>query len=222
MVGGDATKTSRPDRFRVVLGLLLAGCLASPLLPRIALDNVIADAVVRLTDTASWTQLTPISIGVIVILVARRGIPLTRRRREAISLSLVMLVTLAGSALLNEHLVKPAFGVPRPNIVQLAETGVLGADLPDAAAFYATGDKEERREVLGDKLTEQTTPQLSSLVRAHWIHETGYSFPSGHTTAAVTFAVLLVAIGASWLSGGVAYAAAQRMTSRGRSQRATS
>jgi phosphatidylglycerophosphatase B len=45
------------------------------------------------------------------------------------------------------------------------------------------------------------TPELSDRVRAHWIHETGYSFPSGHTTAAMTLTVLLAALGQTWLDG---------------------
>ncbi len=164
----------------VVLGCLVLGVLLSGLLPRIALDTVLADIVVRLTDTASWTQLTAITVLVVVLIAARRGISRSRRTREAISLSVVMLIALAGNAQLNEHVVKPTFAVPRPNIVHLAETGVLGPELPDAAAFYATGDKGARRSVLGELLTEDSTPQLSQLVRAHWIHETGDSFPSGH------------------------------------------
>jgi phosphatidylglycerophosphatase B len=194
--------TTSVDRklLMVMLGLLL-GALLIPLLPRISLDTWFADAVVRLTDTASWTLMPLISIAAIVGLVARRGLPARRRLREAGAIALVMLIVLVGNALLNEHVVKPAFGIARPNIVTLAETGVLGPDLPDAATFYAVGDKEARRTVLRDRLTEESTPQLSSLVRAHWIHETGYSFPSGHTTTAVTFAVLLAAIGSSWLSG---------------------
>lgn len=183
----------------VLLGLML-GVLLIPLLPRISLDTRFADAVVRLTDTASWTQMTWISIAAIVILVSRGGLPAQRRLREAGAMALVMMIALVGNALLNENIVKPAFGIARPNIVTLAETGVLGPDFPNAATFYAVGDKDARRTVLREQLTEESTPQLSSLVRAHWIHETGYSFPSGHTTAAVTFAVLLAAIGSAWLS----------------------
>ena len=202
MVTGTDTGTIRPtSRFGAVLGVLFVGALLSPLLPRISLDTALADAIVRLTDTASWRQLTPIAVVALVLIVARPGIPSRRRLREAAGLSVVMLIALAGNALLNEHIVKPAFGVARPNIVQLAATGALGPDLPDADALYVVGDKEARRAVLGVRLTEQTSPQLSNVVRAHWIHETGYAFPSGHTTAAVTFAVLLAGIGVSWLSG---------------------
>jgi phosphatidylglycerophosphatase B len=202
VVDADAHPSGSDRRLLgIVLSCLYVGALLTPLLPRIALDTGFADAVVRLTDTASWTLLTPLAILAIVALVARRGSTHQRRIREAASLSLVMLIALAGNALLNEHVVKPAFGVPRPNIVHLTESGTLGPDLPDATAFYATGDKQTRREVLSERLPERTTPQLSETTRAHWIHETGYSFPSGHTTAAITFAVLLMTIGEYWLEG---------------------
>ena len=202
MVASSATSDRSAGRaLIIILSALFLGALLSPLLPRIALNTAFADAVVRLTDTASWTQLTPIAVIAIAVLVARRTITQRRRIREAAALSLVMLVALAGNALLNENVVKPAFGVPRPNIVHLAESGALGPDLPDAGAFYATGDKQDRRDLLSERMPEQTTPPLSETVRAHWIHETGYSFPSGHTTAAVTFAVLLAAVGTHWLTG---------------------
>ncbi|MDJ0496308.1 MAG: phosphatase PAP2 family protein [Acidimicrobiia bacterium] len=199
-IGTPAARPRVDPKRLLVLGLVL-GFLLIPLLPRISLDTWFADAVVRLTDTASWTLMTPISIVVIVTLVARRGLPAQRRVREAAAMALVMVVALAGNGQLNEQVVKPAIAIERPNIVTLAETGVLGSDFPDAETLYAVGDKEARRGVLRERLTEESTPQLSSLVRAHWVHETGYSFPSGHTTAAVTFAALLAAIGSSWLSG---------------------
>jgi hypothetical protein len=126
---------SRLDPKRLFVLVLMLGVLLIPLLPRISLDTWFADAVVRLTDTASWTHMTPISIVAIVIVVARRGLPARRRVREAGAMAAVMLVALAGNALLNENAVKPAFAVERPNIVTLAETGVLGSDFPDAETF---------------------------------------------------------------------------------------
>ncbi|MDJ0925819.1 MAG: phosphatase PAP2 family protein, partial [Acidimicrobiia bacterium] len=108
---------------------------------------------------------------------------------------------LAGNGLLNEHVVKPAFGVPRPNIVELADGGLLGEDIPDAASFYAVGGKGDRREVLAERFALIPDLGLSDLVEAHWIHETGFSFPSGHSTAAVTLATFFAIIGVRWLMG---------------------
>lgn len=184
-----------------ILVPVLVAVLLSPFLPRVELDTVFADVVVRLTDTATWTQLTPVSVAFVVILITRTGISNKRRSTEAGVLAAVMLVALVGNALLNEQIVKPLFDVPRPNIVALAEAGSLGEAFPDAATFYASGDKEARRDVLGEYLPRVEEPALSDLVESHWIHETGYSFPSGHTTAAMTFSTLMAALGFLWLDG---------------------
>jgi phosphatidylglycerophosphatase B len=181
--------------------LVFVAVAFAPALPRISLDSWFADGVVRLTDTATWTLLTLIASAIVIVVITRKG--LTRRRRsvEAAALAITMLVALAGNALLNEHVVKPFLDVPRPNIVALAEAGALGPEIPNAGSFYAVGDKDARRAVLRQLLPSMATPSLSDVVQAHWIHETGYSFPSGHTTAAMTFMVLLGAIGLRWLAG---------------------
>lgn len=199
-----SVQTSNP-RLRRNIGFVLlpmfAAVLLSPSLPDIALDTLFADAVVRLTDTASWTQLTLLTIAAVVMVISRTGLSMRRRGAEAGVLAALMLVALVGNALLNEHIVKPFFSIARPNIVELAEMGTLGQDYPDAEAFYVSGDKETRRDILRDRLPAIDTPPLSELVTAHWIHETGYSFPSGHTTAAATFATLMATLGFLWLSG---------------------
>jgi phosphatidylglycerophosphatase B len=180
-----------------VFGLVLL----SALLPDIALDTGFADVVVRITDTATWTQLPYLCFVAVLLVISRHG--LTRRRRavEAGVIVGVMLLALAGNAQLNEHIIKPLFGIPRPNIVSLTESGALASELPDAESFYAVGDKGARRIVLGELLPDLQSPALSDRVRAHWVHETGYAFPSGHSTAAITFAVMLAALGFGWLDG---------------------
>jgi phosphatidylglycerophosphatase B len=197
----DATAIENRRRLATILTVMLATVVLTPLLPDIDLTTGFADAVVRLTDTASWALMSPLCIVLVVIVVGRPGLHRRRRTTELTTLTAVMLVALAGNALLNEHAVKPALGIPRPNIETLAATGTLGAEIPDAATFYAIGDKDERRLVMADRLTAATTPYLSDLVRDHWIYETGYSLPSGHTTAAMTLATLLAAFGLQRLDG---------------------
>jgi phosphatidylglycerophosphatase B len=189
------------NRLALVLGAILIAVLFSPWLPDLALNTGPADIVVVVTDTAAWPQLGLLGIAVVVAVISREGIKNRRRRGEASAFGLVLLVFLAGNAALNEYAVKPTVGIPRPNIEALAEGGVLGPGLPDAEAFYAIGNKAARREVLGEQLTPQTTPDLSDRVRTHWIHETGYSFPSGHSTAAGTLSAILAATGVAWLGG---------------------
>lgn len=177
------------------------GALGAFLLPDISLDTRFADSVVRITDTAGSAQMPWLVSLVLIMLVTRPGLPKRRRGTEASLLVVAMLVALLGGTLLNEHVIKPAFDIPRPNIVELAESGALGPDIADAETFYAVGNKEARREVLGERLPEVTNPALSDRVRAHWIHETGFSFPSGHSQSAMALAAMMAALGFMWLSG---------------------
>jgi phosphatidylglycerophosphatase B len=107
---------------------------------------------------------------------------------------------LGGGAYLNEHVVKPAFRVPRPNILELAATPlgvpVLGMSVE---AFYALPDKPTRSEHLKKVLTADMG--MHELIRGHWISETGYSFPSGHSFSAMMFATFFLAMGMSYFSG---------------------
>ena len=185
----------------MVLTAVFAATLFGLALPDIALNTGLADLVVLVTDTAVWPRVALLSLTALIVLTSRRGIDSRRRRVEAGAMVVVLLVAVAGNAGLNEYVVKPLFGVPRPNIEALADAGALGTEFPNAEAFYASGNKAARRDVLRERLATLETPLLSERVRAHWIHETGYSFPSGHSTAAMTIASLLVAFGLVWLSG---------------------
>jgi phosphatidylglycerophosphatase B len=180
---------------------MLALALLSLGLPDIALDTGFADAVVRISDTAAWTQLPYLCVVALIVLISRACLSNRRRMLEAGIVVAAMLIVLVGNALINENITKPIFGIARPNIVALTESGALGADIPDADVFYAIGDKAARRLVLKERLPTVQEPALTERVRAHWIHETGYAFPSGHSTAAVTFACMFAAQGLLWLGG---------------------
>ena len=173
----------------------------SALLPDIALDTAFADAVVHLTDTASIKLLPYLLMAMIAIIISRPDISGRRRGIEAATALVTMLLVGLAFTSFNEYGIKPLFGVPRPNIANLAETGALGPDYPDGEAFYAAGDKQERREILAVLLDSVETPPLSDLVSEHWAHETGFSFPSGHATAAMAFATAIAAVGFAWLAG---------------------
>ncbi|MCP3973196.1 MAG: phosphatase PAP2 family protein [bacterium] len=188
-------------RLALVLTATLVGALGAYLLPDIALDTPFADVVVRITDTGGSAQMPWLVMLVLIVVVTRPGLTSKRRGLEAGLLVVATLVALLGGTLLNEHVVKPAFDIARPNIVELAESDALGSGIPDAAAFYAVGNKEARREVLGERLPEVVSPALSDRVRAHWIHETGFSFPSGHSQSAMALTAMMAALGLVWLSG---------------------
>lgn len=196
--GSDARKT-----WGLVASSMLVGAALSFLLPAepIALDGALALVVLRVSDMATWTVLPPLCVLAVAVLASRPGLSARRRAVEAGAILMVMGVTLAGNAMLNEHVVKPALAAPRPNIVALVEAGELGAAIDTPADFYALGDKQARRDFLAGELDDLRTPALSEPVRVHWIHETGYSMPSGHATAAVTFAAMMVGLALAWAQG---------------------
>ena len=116
----------------------------------------------------------------------------------------VLLLMLGLVSLVNEHVVKPGFHIFRPNILQLASNPPEQPALKiSAAAFYAMPDKLERSEYLAGVMNaaDYNGPKLQPLVKQHWIEETGYSFPSGHTTAAMALASYFLALALGRFSG---------------------
>jgi phosphatidylglycerophosphatase B len=185
-------------RFALVVAIAYLGVLSSFALPDIALDGWLAALAVRISDSASWQQLPYLVTAMVLVVISRPGLDTRRRALEAAALIVVLVVILAGNAQLNESVIKPAFAIPRPNLVALADQGALGLGVDE---FYALGDKQARRDWLAPRLTELTEPRLAPIVREHWAIETGYSFPSGHATASMTFASLMYAVGLRWTSG---------------------
>ena len=185
-------------RLVLVLGLAYAGVVASFLLPAIALDGSLANLAVLVADSATAHWLPFVALGLVAVLVSRPGLSGRRRGLEAGAAIGIMLVILAGNAALNEFVIKPVFAVPRPNLIALADDGALGLGVDE---FYALGDKQARRDYLGPRLDALTEPRLGQRVRGHWLIETGYSFPSGHATASMTFAALMAAAALRWARG---------------------
>jgi phosphatidylglycerophosphatase B len=134
------------------------------------------------------------------IVVSRSGIAWRRRGVEVFVIVLAAAALWGGGAYVNEHVVKPAFAVPRPNILELAgEPAEAPALKMSAEAFYALPDKATRTEYLREVLTPEV--RLHERVREHWLTETGYSFPSGHSFSAMLCATFFLAMGLSHFSG---------------------
>ena len=137
----------------------------------------------------------------LVLLITRHGISGARRALEGALVMIVVAICGGGGAALNEHYVKEALRVPRPNIVFLAGIDGSGPLGMSAEEFYGKGDKEARREPLRKVLEAAPSPvKLSHAIREHWIEETGYSFPSGHSFSSMFFATFFLAIGVSYIS----------------------
>ncbi len=142
-----------------------------------------------------------VAVTMLMLLVTRGDITFQRRWKESSVVVLIAVICAGGGAALNEDIVKAQLKIPRPNIIWLAGengSGPLGMTPED---FYESGDKEARRKPLAKVLSRVPSPvPLSSSIEAHWIEETGYSFPSGHSFSAIFFATFLLMIAATYLT----------------------
>ncbi len=159
----------------------------------IALDHGAALAVYGLTETGGSSLVAFVIILAIIVWATDAGSARNRRRREAFVMLLIMVLVLPVVAAVNEYIVKPAFAKPRPSHQHLSEVGII----PDLDAFYRL-DNDGRQEFLisrssGDSADEAVTLlNIHPAVLDHWIHETGYAFPSGHAFNAFIVAVLFL------------------------------
>lgn len=186
------------------LGVLTITFFVPPLnpfkLPHIDLTGPFALAAYWVAQSGGKDGMPFIAIAMTALVVSRPGIPGKRRAVEALAILLALTFVLGGGAYLNEHYVKPVFAVARPNMIELATTP------PDAPAlqmsledFYHSLDDAARSAHLKKVLTPDI--RLNERIRGHWIAETGYSFPSGHSFSSMMFATFFLAIGISCLSG---------------------
>lgn len=137
----------------------------------------------------------------LLLLITRNGISGSRRILEAALVVGVVAICAGGGSALNEHVVKVAFKVPRPDIVYLAGENGGGPLGMSTAEFYARGDKEARTAILRKVLEAAPPPvPMSPAIREHWLKETGYAFPSGHAFAAFFFAAFFLATGVSYIA----------------------
>lgn len=148
------------------------------LFPLIALDGMGAELLywVTFSGTAPWGAITAAT-------VAALGFYRLSKAQGA-RLLLALALSLGGGLMLNEYL-KTCFDESRPNAEYLAERGLLDLD-----SFYAQPKSERRQEIITIMDAHPTAlPPMSSAIEAHWRHEVGLSFPSGHTLFAVVVAL---------------------------------
>lgn len=144
--------------------------------------------------------LSLLAVMLTALVVLRPGVAGKARLVETWVIATVLAAVLGGGAWLNEHVVKPAFAVPRPNVIELAAVKEgESALLMSLEEFYALPDKEQRSEHLEKILAQHE--ELHDRIRAHWIAETGYSFPSGHSFAAMLFATFFLALARTYFVG---------------------
>lgn len=133
------------------------------------------------TVTAPWGVLTTAVLAVWFLWCLRF------RLRAALGLLLILLAAvLIGQAIKSG--IKSYAQEHRPYVVWLEQNhNIIGHD------FY-THSRHERAEIIHQALIKET--QIPDWQRKHWQKETGFSFPSGHTMFACTWALL--AVGLLW------------------------
>lgn len=194
-------------RLAAALLVSLLALVATVAVPPIELDSGLA--LVAWAISASGGRAgTPIMLVLGVAWLVSTGSYSVSRRVLAVVVLAGLVGVLGAAAWGNEHVLKPAVGAARPNILELARLGVI----PSADEFYRMGDKDRRtrelRSLFATEPAASLLPDLHPWVREHWLHETGYSFPSGHTLATVTLATCFTLLGLrlrgrpSWLVWG--------------------
>ena len=131
-----------------------------------------------ITQTAGKYGILPLSAGLYALLWW------THRRGEARALLLVALLAI-GSTQAAKVLLKPLIAEPRPYIVAMTD-----ADPSRTHADHAQPPSDRPAHVTHDP-ADGTTPTYLS---AHRASETGYSFPSGHSLFATSWALLFAGI----------------------------
>jgi phosphatidylglycerophosphatase B len=182
---------------------IIPACAALPLtylIPKLPLDGVAAVFAYWITESGSKFAVPVIAIVMTGIVVGRQGISGKRRLFETAAIVIVLSLVLGAGAYVNEHWIKPWFAVPRPNIVELADAGALKMTVE---AFYARPDKRIRSAHLRETLTDEQfrAVLLHPSIREHWIRESGFSFPSGHSLSAMLCATFFLAMGLELFRG---------------------
>jgi len=184
---------TKPSAIMIASWLMLLPTYA---LPGIRLDEAFSVWLCRLTGTAGVTGAGLIGLALVGLLVIRAALSWKHLLQETLVHILVLALVLGGGALANEYLIKNSLAIPRPNIVWLAEEDALGMA---AEQFYASMSKRERQAHLQQVLTDPSfdVVRLTPHVREHWIHETGFSLPSGHAFTAMLLATYFLWMGSA-------------------------
>lgn len=185
-------------------GVMLVVAASLPLtylLPPIDLTGSLAQAAYWVAESGGTFGIPIIALAMTALVIGRAGLSKKQRAVEGLVIVSALAALLGVGAYVNEHFVKPVFMVHRPNIIELSTaTGGSSALQLSAGEFYAIPTKVERSAHLKTVLKSESGPKMHENVRSHWILETGFSFPSGHSFSAMFFATSFLALGLSFFS----------------------
>jgi phosphatidylglycerophosphatase B len=175
--------------------------------PYSRLDSTFTELALWFSDSGHFPNVILTGLVFLLILISDKNLSSRIRWNRVICTVVITTALAGGGAWLNEYIIKENLKYPRPNIEYLAGQSGNGPLGMTAMEFYqgSAGQartKSQRSDILQHVLNRQPAPvTLSTGVRDHWIMETGYSFPSGHSFAAMFFASFFLALGLSYLSG---------------------
>lgn len=201
MVASRAMASARPPR--EVLGVvgpwLFVAATLLPftwLFPPFDLTAPLARVALWLSDSGKLGMPIVCTLAVVLV-VSRPALTGRARAQEFAAMALALVLFLGAGAFVNEYVVKPRLNSPRPNIEELAQLGLL--DLSPERFYALQGERSAylRRvlEAVPDRLP------MAAAIRNHWIEETGFSFPSGHSTAAMLVATFFACVAVSVVEG---------------------
>ncbi|WP_229381020.1 phosphatase PAP2 family protein [Shewanella psychropiezotolerans] len=189
--------------FPMILGwfvlLIIPGILFvsdASLFPWLSLDSTAAETLFWITSTG--TAPYGVATVLLILFLSYRRLEHSRFFSLFLAISLSMCTTLG----LN-HFLKPFFNEARPNAVWLDQHNLLNTD-----SFYTLSKTERKIQMMAavNQVEHANTEiTLAPLVKQHWQHEIGFSFPSGHTLFAITLTMVasyyLLIAGNIWIPG---------------------
>ncbi|MBK8808259.1 MAG: phosphatase PAP2 family protein [Bacteroidales bacterium] len=150
--------------------------------------NNFESAVALYITESGGIYIVPIWIGFVSFVCIKNYNSKTRKTIGFIGFYISIAFILTSLAFVNEHVTKVAFKTPRPYSIFLEDYNF------DSQNFSRIMEKERRSEFL-ESYFHQNSTQINTAVapriQKHWIVETGYSFPSGHSLNAFLLATLL-------------------------------
>ena len=178
---------------RTVSPWLLVAAALLPLtwlLPRFDLTAPLSRVALWLSDSGKF-GMPLVCAAAVAVVVSRPGLSGRRRAHEASVMALALTLFLGVGAVVNEFVVKPRLNSPRPNIEELAQLGLL--DLSPERFYALQGDRSAHLRRVLESMPGRLP--MATAIREHWIEETGFSFPSGHSTAAMLVATFFCCLG---------------------------
>ena len=168
-----------------ILALVILFLLVSFFFPLIDLTGNAAYLAYLVTESGGKIGDPILFLFLILVVISRPNMLFQERIKEAMVIGSFVGVVLLMTSYANEHVFKPMVGKPRPFTVQLESKKVL-----KASVLYAMPTKKLRSAYLGKLLNQSSfkAVALQPAIKRHWIKETGFSFPSGHSMAAFMLA----------------------------------